>query len=183
MALALLSAASASSAAAAVAAQSRRQFAGHPPLELTRQLWMLLRVAVEQSLPFLLAAGAGFAAIPGSADVGGDRERRRRASRAASRAAAISSTPSGAPWVASVPCRFGAPKPMMVLQQISVGWVVFCFAARNAAVDRLRIVAVDIGDHLPAVGAEARRRVVAEPAVHFAVDGNAVVVVEADELA
>jgi len=29
--------------------------------------------------------------------------------------------PSAAPWQDSLRCLFGAPKPMMVLQQISVG--------------------------------------------------------------
>ncbi|MOA16762.1 hypothetical protein D3C78_1369920 [compost metagenome] len=37
------------------------------------------------------------------------------------RARAISSLPSGAPWQSSLPCLFGEPKPMMVLQQIRVG--------------------------------------------------------------
>ncbi|MNZ56762.1 hypothetical protein D3C78_747150 [compost metagenome] len=44
-------------------------------------------------------------------------------------------------------------------------------------------MAVDVADHLPAVGLEALRCVVGEPAVDFAVDGDAVVVVEGDQLA
>ena len=39
----------------------------------------------------------------------------------ASRVLAISSSPSGAPWAFSVPCRFGAPKPITVRQAISDG--------------------------------------------------------------
>lgn len=49
--------------------------------------------------------------------------------------------------------------------------------------DFLGVMAVDIADHLPAVGFETRRGVVGEPAVHFAIDGDAVVVVEGDQLA
>ena len=40
------------------------------------------------------------------------------------------------------------------------------------------VVPVDIGNHLPAIGAETLRRVVGKPATDFAVDGNVVVIVE-----
>eukprot|EP00659_Diplonema_papillatum_P022586 gene22587-biopygen22916 len=42
---------------------------------------------------------------------------------------------------------------------------------------------VDIADHLPVVGFETLRRVVGEPAFDFAVDGDAVVIVEGNQLA
>ena len=45
------------------------------------------------------------------------------------------------------------------------------------------VMAVDIADDAPAIGLEACRRVVAEPALDVAVDGDAVVVVDDDELA
>ncbi len=54
---------------------------------------------------------------------------------------------------------------------------------RQRGIDRRRVVTVDAGDHVPAVGAETRRRVVAEPAAHVAVDRDAVVVVDHDQLA
>jgi hypothetical protein len=50
-------------------------------------------------------------------------------------------------------------------------------------------VAVDLGDHVPAVGLEALGGVVEEPArgvtvaAHLAVDGDVVVVVDGDQLA
>src|SRR5258708_36334088 len=44
-------------------------------------------------------------------------------------------------------------------------------------------MAVDIADDAPAIGLEALRRVVGEPALDKAVDGDAVVVVKGDELA
>ena len=49
-------------------------------------------------------------------------------------------------------------------------------------VDRLGVVAVDIGDDMPTVRLEAARRIVGEPALGLAVDRDAVVVVERDEL-
>ncbi len=50
-------------------------------------------------------------------------------------------------------------------------------------IDRLHVMAVDVRDDVPAVRREALRRVVGEPALHVAVDRDAVVVVERDELA
>ncbi len=70
-----------------------------------------------------------------------------------------------------------------------------CFAADEAgfvrhrlcgsdrAIDRFDVVAVDVGDHVPAIGFEALGRVVSEPALDLAVNGDLVVVVERDELA
>ena len=43
------------------------------------------------------------------------------------------------------------------------------------------IMPVHPADHVPAVGAEPGRGVVAEPVAHFTVDGNAIVVIKHDE--
>ena len=72
---------------------------------------------------------------------------------------------------------------MMVLQQISVGRSVCALAAAIAASTACGSWPSTLRHDVPAVGLEALRRVVGEPAVHFAVDGNAVVVVERDQLA
>ncbi|MNZ78871.1 hypothetical protein D3C78_974610 [compost metagenome] len=53
----------------------------------------------------------------------------------------------------------------------------------DGGADFVGVVAVDIADHLPVVGFETLRRVVGEPAFDFAVDGDAVVIVEGDQLA
>ena len=118
-------------------------------------------------------------AIPGRTDVVRNLERRILPAERLARAAATSSAPSAAPCVASVPCLFGAPQPMIVLQQISDGRSVCACAPSIAACDRVGIVAVDVRHHVPAVGLEALRRVVGEPALDLAVDRDAVVVVEA----
>ena len=49
--------------------------------------------------------------------------------------------------------------------------------------DALRIVAVHISYDVPAVGAEARRTVVRKPSGRLAVDGDAIVIIEGNELA
>ncbi|MNM96841.1 hypothetical protein D3C81_1093330 [compost metagenome] len=50
-------------------------------------------------------------------------------------------------------------------------------------VDGVRIMPVDAGDHVPAVRGKALRGVIGKPAGDVAVDGDAVVVVQADQLA
>ena len=53
----------------------------------------------------------------------------------------------------------------------------------QGGLDRLGIVAVDLGDHFPAIGLEAPRGVVGEPARDPAIDRDPVVVVDRDQLA
>ena len=53
----------------------------------------------------------------------------------------------------------------------------------DGGADFVRVVAVDVGHHVPAVAFETLGGVVGEPAVDFAVDGDAVVIVEHDQLA
>ena len=70
------------------------------------------------------------------------------------RAPATSSAPCGSPCALGVPALVGAPKPMVVLQAISVGLSDFC-AAWIAAAIAFGIVAVDVLG-VPAGGLEAR---------------------------
>ena len=53
----------------------------------------------------------------------------------------------------------------------------------NGLLHRLRIMPVDVRDHVPAVGGKAPGRIVGEPALGLAIDRNAVVVVEHDQFA
>ncbi len=53
----------------------------------------------------------------------------------------------------------------------------------NRGLDGVRVVAVDVAHHVPAVGFETQGGVVGEPAVDVAVDGDAVVIVEGGQLA
>jgi len=63
------------------------------------------------------------------------------------------------------------------------GLVAFCLGLHQGGLNGGAAVAVHVGDHLPAVGFKALRGIVGEPALDIAVDGNAVIVVEGDELA
>src|SRR5690606_15423657 len=53
----------------------------------------------------------------------------------------------------------------------------------NGGLNGVGIMAIHIGDHLPTIGFEALRRIVGKPALDFAIDGDAIIVVEGDQLA
>src|SRR5206468_5908383 len=63
------------------------------------------------------------------------------------------------------------------------GFVRYRLRGSDRAVNRFDVVAVDVGDHVPAVGFEALGRVVSEPTLYLAVNGDLVVVVKGDQLA
>ncbi len=101
----------------------------------------------------------------------------------ASRVLRISSAPSGSPCALAVPGPAGrALADGGAADDQRRAGRVDCLACRDGRADHDRIVAVDGPDHVPAVGAEARGRVVDEPALHRAVDRDAVVVVQRDQL-
>jgi hypothetical protein len=52
----------------------------------------------------------------------------------------------------------------------------------HGGVDGGGIVTIDRGDHMPAIGCKACRRVVGEPAFDMAIDRDAVVVIEGNQL-
>jgi hypothetical protein len=78
---------------------------------------------------------------------------------------------------------FGEPRPITVRQQMIVGRAGVGLGSDDGAIDGVAVMAVNARNDLPAVGFEAFRRVVGEPALDMAVDRNAVVVVEDDQLA
>ena len=61
--------------------------------------------------------------------------------------------------------------------------MVLSLCGSNSRVECSGIVAIHVRDHLPAIGIETHRRVIAKPALDLAVDGNAVVVVKRDQFA
>ena len=99
-----------------------------------------------------------------------------------SRVSLISSAPSGSPWALAVLARFGLPLPMWVLQIDQRRLVGAGFGVGDGLADRGGVVAVDRADHVPAAGGEAQSGVVDEPGRDLAVNGNAVVVVQGDQL-
>ena len=58
-----------------------------------------------------------------------------------------------------------------------------CLCFFQCGINRRGIMAVDVRHNMPAIGGEALRRVVGKPALHLAVDGNTVVIVERNQLA
>ena len=100
----------------------------------------------------------------------------------AARVRPISSAPSGSPCALAVLARFGEPLPMCVLQMTSVGLPDAVLGLGNRGGHGVGVMAVDRADHVPAVGGKALRGVVDEPGLDLAVDRNAVVVVQRDQL-
>ena len=156
--------------------------AAKPPVQLVRKLRPRRPVGVHAPAPRGLAPGAGGARIPARAHrlrylEGGMRPAHRRP-----RPRCLVRSERGAvrrrrPRLGRRPPPDGGPaadeaRPLAV-------------AARrlDRRLHRPPVVAVHAADDLPAVGLEAGRGVVGEPALHVAVDGDAVVVVEHGELA
>src|SRR5690606_8445159 len=151
----------------------RRQLTGHAALELGSQLGEFGLVGSELLVPLLLGTGTGFAGVPLGVDVFGDLD--------------------GTMLPAQ---RLAGPRDPVLTQGCAVGGFLALLVRRAEADDGLAadqgrpvalassldgqpdlvgIVAVDVADHLPAVGLEAPRGIVGEPAMHFTIDGNAVV--------
>ena len=63
------------------------------------------------------------------------------------------------------------------------GLVGHCLCSFNCGLHGFGVVSVDTGNHMPAVGFKTLRRIVGKPAFDMAVDGNAVVVPECNQLA
>ncbi len=96
------------------------------------------------------------------------------------RAPAISSAPSGEPCAALVPALVGAPKPMVVLEAISVGRSDFCAVSIAAAIASGSWPSM--WKRVPAGRLEARDLVGGIGQRHRAVDRDVVVVPEDDQL-
>ncbi|MNQ60098.1 hypothetical protein D3C85_743670 [compost metagenome] len=158
------------------------QLAGQTALELGGQLGELGGVGGEALVPGGFAGGAGFLGVPLGIDVGRDLE---RAVVPAQRSAGggdlgIAQRSAVALFLAGLVRRAEADGGLAADQGRPRG---FGAGGLDGGLDLVGVVAVDVADHLPAVGLEALRRVVGEPALDFAVDGDAVVVVEGDQLA
>ncbi|SJN10844.1 hypothetical protein CZ787_04540 [Halomonas citrativorans] len=63
------------------------------------------------------------------------------------------------------------------------GLVIVLFGKCNGGLDLFRLVTIDIGHHVPAVGFKAFGGIVGKPAFHFPINRNAVVVIERNQLA
>ncbi len=157
-----------------------RQLARHPALELGRQGREFGLIRSEALVPLVLGVGTLLLGVPLGVDLRGNLER------------------------AVLPAqRLAGQGDFGVTQGSAVGFFLALLVRRTEADDGLAadqrrtialarsfqgdldffcIMAVDIANHLPAIGLEATRGVIGEPAVHFTVDGDAIVIVESDQL-
>ena len=158
------------------------QIARHAPLELGGQCREFGLVGLESGAPLLLGLGALVAHVPGRADLGGNLERRRRPAEPQPGrgdllvAHGLAVHGSRALLVRRAPADRG-------LGANQRRFVAHGAGGRQGLGDGLAILAVHVWDDVPAVGLESHGRVVREPALNLAVDRNAVVVVDRDQLA
>ncbi len=160
----------------------RGQLPGHPPREFGGQGRMRGAVRRESCVPVLFEQRAALARAPRRIDVGRNFERRMGPAQRGARCRdflfserrAVRRFRSGLGRRALADDRLAADQCRLVGDRLR---------GLDGGVDGGHIVTVDLGDHVPAIGFEPPRRVVGEPAFDVAVDRNAVVVVERDQLA
>ena len=141
-----------------------------------------LRVGIKAALPVAPARRRRRGGRPRPRAPRRESRRARRSQPSAARVAATSAAPSAAPCTSWVPALLGLPLPITVLQHTSVGSAAVLAGLRQRRLDGRQIVAGDVANDAPAVGLEAPRGVVGEPVLDVAVDADAVVVVDGDQL-
>ena len=160
----------------------RRQFSGHTTLELSGQFRFRLFVGSKRLLPLSLRGGAFFTGIPGTVYFRRDLESTvvptqllaGQCNFVLTQRSAV--TGFGALLVGGTKTNDGLAANQCGLSCVRP-------AGLNRSANGLRVMAINLGNDLPAISFETPGRVVGKPAVHFTVDGDAVVVVEHDQLA
>ena len=142
---------------------------------------ILLRVGGEARVPLRFPGAAGGARIPGLADVVRNLERRMAPAECDARRRDLGRAECGAVYFLGAGLVRRAPADLRSADD-QRRLAIARFGGLRGRFDCSGVMPVDRSDHAPAVGAEARRRVVAEPALDFTVDRDAVVVVVADQL-
>ena len=142
---------------------------------------VLRGVLVELLLPLGLAQGAGTAGTPAGVDLFGNLERAVRPAQllAGRFQLVLAERGAVAGFLAGLARRTktnrGAAADQGRLVELRQ-------RAVDGGLDALRVVAIDAAHHVPAIGLETLGGVVGEPAIGVAVDGDVVVVPEADQL-
>src|SRR5690606_1216196 len=160
----------------------RRQIATQATRQLGSQFRVLLAIAVKQRLPVAFLFLAFVARIPRRINVVRNFKRAVFPAKTFARQGNFSITEGGTMrlFLAFLVRRTETDNRLAADQRRLPGIFARGF---NGHAYFFGIVAIDIRDYLPAVGTEALYRIVGEPAFHFTVDGNAVVIVERDQLA
>ena len=157
-----------------------RQVTGHTAHVLERELWMRLAVSLEGVDPLRLGSESGVPCVPLLVGLFRDHEglvapAQRFAGELdffGAQRFAVRLGGAGAVGRTLANGRLAADQRGLV-GLAGVG---------DGGVDRIGIVAIDVGDHVPAAGRKALGRVIDEPRRHRAVDADAVVVVQRDQL-
>ena len=155
--------------------------AGLAPQQFGRQVAVLRLVACKQAVPCLFQRRAARAGVPGGGQLIGNVEW------LVTPAAAIAHGLDfiGAQRRAVHIMAAGLARGAMADHGLAAdqrGRRLLRARSMDGGVDRPGVMAVDVGDHVPAVGGKALRRVVGEPAGDVAVDRDAVVVVNGNQL-
>jgi len=155
-----------------LALQAAQQFGG--------QFRMGSLVGGETLVPLGFLGGAGFLGVPLGVDLRRDLERSvLPAQRGAGRGDLVGAQRRAVALFLALLVRRAETDHGLAADQ---GRLVALARGIDGGLDLVGVMPVDVADHLPAIGLEALRGVVGEPAVDLAVDGNAVVVVEGDQL-
>ena len=160
----------------------RGQLAGQAATELGGQFGVRGGVGIERGMPLPLALRAGGARIPAITDGIGDLERGVVPTQLHTRRGDFVLAQRGA-VAAFLTLLVGRAKTDHGARADQGGPLVLRGGCVQRAGDRVRVVAVDVADDIPAIGLKARGAVVGEPATHLAVDGDAVVVIHRHQLA
>src|SRR5690606_14336724 len=160
----------------------RRQFAVHAAFEFRRQLWVSRCIRSKFFIPALLRSGAFFLGTPTGVDIFRNFEGTVFPAQtltgegnfviAQRRAVAL----FFAFFIRGAETNNGFAADQGRLFGIGAGGF-------NGLFDFFRVVTVHARNYLPAVSFKTLHGVVGEPAFHFAVDGNAVVIVEGNQFA
>ena len=158
-----------------------RQLADHAAMQFLGQVGEGGLVGVERGGPLGFELRAGGLGVPGAVDVGRHFERRVIPAEGLARqrdlvgAQRLAVRLGGAGAIGRALADDG-----LADDQRRARGALACL--RDGGIDGVNAVAVDLVDHVPAVGLEARLDVVDVPGGDLAVDGDAVVVVQADQL-
>ncbi len=162
--------------------EARRKRTGRAAQELRRELRVSLAIALEALVPGSLGGGATLPRVPPGVDFPGNHEGLAGPAQGLARRGDLLLAQGGtvrggcALLVRRPPADHGTAADQR-------GPVVLEAGDPRRVAYGLRVVPVDRRQYLPAIGFEAGRRVIAEPPLDLAIDGNAVVVIEHDELA
>ncbi len=155
---------------------------GHAPLEFIGQGRMRHPVGIEAVLPLGLVLGTARRLVPLPVDGVGNLERWMRPVQGLARRRHLVLA-QGRAMHRRGALLVGRPEADDGLDANQGRTAIGQHRVAQGRLDVVRIVPVHAADHAPAVALEAGRDVLGEPSAHLAVDGDAVVIIEADQLA